>query len=240
LLESEYTTSQGQIRIDPFFEYDNNIEIGHHNPHLYTGIAMLFKYRYGYILPSDGLKIDYLNDTQVFPGLYKRHTFAWDDIISRDEYLGIVITRALTGGEVPLDEIVSYWEAYHSYSDKDPQRFNIRYWRQPKDIYIYKAIAPSYYPSCFERLYFTLSTFITRARKLGYRNDGDKILLWGALEILSLFGSEAVYGYERAAKTYGYWGKKYGDNFLEAFFRNYFKDSGHPFHTFARYYYENN
>ena len=226
-LEKQYTTSQGVVRYEPFFPGDKPTDIGHHNPHLNTGLSNMFRYIYGE-LTLDNMKtcLQYLNDTMVvkngklYKGLYHRHTFPWNDPVSRDEYLGIIATYVTSvGSKEALNDIVRYGRGtLCTYNNLKPGRVSLRYWRTPRDQYLMRATAPGFKPTLFQKLWFKGANFIAKRRKIGHRNDGDKIMLWLTLQIISQTGSEQAFGKRELARVTKYWEDKHGSSFLEKFF----------------------
>lgn len=219
--------------------YDNE------NPHLFTGMFAtlmaalgIYEEQFMYQIEANML------EAQVVSGLFGRQAVGNNgypkdhpqhgehNSVSHDEYNGLVMQSAYIMDRSFIDDIVLYGKNNHwSYNDAKPFKFEMRYWRQPRDRFLYKACSESYKPSLVDKLWFYCSTILT-SRSKGERVDGELMLFYKFLS-LEMCG----YRSKTVSKAREYYNAKmqerFGDSWVTELHQRYFVVNKHPIHVLA-------
>ena len=219
--------------------YDNE------NPHLFTGMFATLMATLGYY------DIDFMHqiegnmkEAEVVSGLFGRQAvglngypkdhpqYGEHNVVSHDEYNGIVMQSTYIMNREYVDEIVEYGKSnYWSYNDAKPFEFELRYCRQPRDRFFYKACSESYSPNIIDKLWFLGSSILTSKSK-GERVDGELMLFYKLLTLrLCGYKSKIVNIVEKMYQNN--MTKRFGKNWITELHQAYFVVNKHPIHVLA-------
>lgn len=253
-----WRSENGQCQI--YARTNGSGEPDNHNCNIFDGYFFAFLYLFRILKAEDRDRVEKLinqirtrdKDNNVVPGLFNRHPRNFldvkkDDVISHDEYTGIVAMAYVIRRFDIIEEVLDYGYrhgfSYNNHSHPDNSNFveHIRYTRQGVNIAFYEILAGRI-PTAWNTIWFIVSTFLTLL-KPKIDTDG-KMMAWLKLSLCSERNDIIWFTFwiwKRIMfciyKDYQWQGNSYGP--LETIFRIYFKPDGYPLHGFAKYWDEN-
>ena len=222
----EWFDKYGLINLYPIEGGGN--EQHQHNPHLYTGEFLFLcellgietaEHETNYFLYLDSCQV-FSDSGQTVTGLWGRHPFPWGDPTSHDEYLGKLLVQSPSIN----NDIEDYYDTNHkSFNDKNPDEFELRYWRLPKDQYYYEVCFGDK-PGWIQAAHFNIGIMVSLSTAKGFRNEGNKLLSWFKIKLCEEEGHKPYFA-DRFRKEAI---RRYGDDWLLIWAQTYFKAENHP------------
>lgn len=242
-VETKWMDKYGRITVfnEASFSDPEDNRHDNSNPNIFTAYYWFIIYMLGELQERDHIKImnaitvveTKRSDDSSIEGLYNRHPrtvndVELDDVVSHDEYTGIVSMAYMVKAFHVVKGILNYgMKTGYTYNNHKPFVYDFDYTRQGSLIAYYQFMAGGM-PALWNIIWFVVAAGISFCKPLFYTTG--KLMTWMKLSLTKDKHILCKYTYQLMDFKFR---SDYGDNYMTEIFRIYFHNKECPLHRLA-------